>query len=143
MTVSEFLTYPVRLEPEAAGGYSVFVKVEGDELATQGETKEDALNMAKSLIIDNAGFVAGKEPIPKAGTPADGDELVTLPVDTALKFMLRNAMLEERWRISDLARKLGYTPQRLYRLIDFTNATKLDLLAPIFTAIGRPLHISC
>ncbi len=143
MTINDYLIYPARFVSEDVGGYSVFVRHELGEWCTQGDTFEQAKEMALSLIIDCANFVAGKEPIPKACEPQEGDVQIFVPMDLALKFMLRNAMLEERWRVSDLAHKMNCTPQRLFKVVDFGRASKLELLAQVFEAIGRPLKIEC
>lgn len=143
MNIHDYLVYPVRLEAEQEGGFSVFVRLEDRELPTQAETEEKAKEMAISAIIDWAGAFAGKELISKAGTQQEGDLLVSIPIDTALKFMLRNAMLEERWRIADIARKINCTPQRLANILDFSRSSKLGHLAEVFEAIGRPLKIEC
>ena len=143
MLIKDYLSYPVRLEAEAEGGFSVFVRLEDRELPTQAETEDEAKQMALSALIDWASAFAGKAPIAKAGIAQEGDIMIYVPMDLALKFMLRNAMLEERWRIADLARKMNCTPQRLFKVVDFGRASKLELLAQVFEAIGRPLQISC
>lgn len=143
MNIADFMIYPARFEKEADGGFSVFVRVKGDEWATQGNTEEEAKAMALSVIIDSAGFMAGKELIPTADQAQEGDVMISLPIDVALKFMLRNAMLEERWRIADIARKINCTPQRLANILDFSRSSKLGHLAEVFEAIGRPLKIEC
>ena len=144
MNISDFLKYPARIERDAdTNAYAVFVKYEGGQWATSGETYEEALDMAFSVIYDSAEYLAGKEPIPSSGSHEDGDVDICVPYDLALKFMLRNAMLEERWRLSDVAKKLGYSPQKVARFLNFDRATKLESLGEIFELIGRPLSIEC
>jgi predicted RNase H-like HicB family nuclease len=59
--------YTVLLYPEESG-YSVLVPVLG--VATQGETVEEALAMARDVIeVTVRGLVEDKEPVPEEETP--------------------------------------------------------------------------
>ncbi len=142
MNIKDFLIYPAIFTLNNDGSFTVAIRG-WDDCVTEGKTYDEALVMARSVIYDMAECLAGKELIPQAVQAQKGDVLIDVGYDLAIKFMLRNVMLSDRWRITDLAKKLGVTKQKIARNLDFSHATKLDILRQFFDAIGHPLNITC
>lgn len=99
--------------------------------------------MAVDCIIAAAEASAGKKEIPRAVKPHKGDIMIELPVDLALKLMLRNAMFRSGIRVSDLARLKGVRPQAVFKVLDLSKSSRLSSISTYFDLIGRPLKISC
>lgn len=143
--LSDYLSYPATFYKESSG-YSVCIHHSNEERylwLTDGSSLEDAKKMAVHCICDAASSYAGRELIPHTVPPKEGDLMISISPDFALKIMLRNAMFEKNIRVSDIAKAWNIRPQSLFRVIDFERASKLSNLMPIFDFIGCPLKISC
>ena len=142
MKLSDYLQYPAEFKQEENGAY--FVRVKGiDGAFTQGMNYDDAMNMAIDVIRTMGQEMAKKRiPIPVAPSANEGDVLVRLPVNLALKIMLRNAMTKRNFRPVDLAHKMGLTTQQVAQLLDFERkATRIDTLFDAFQALGSEIDI--
>lgn len=149
MQVSDFMSYPADFIPAAAdegGGFTVVIHHSNDEKEgwiTEGDDFDDAMEWARQCIFDAFDFDAGQQLIPHTVPAKPGQIMVSISMDRALKAMLRNAMFEQGIRVSDIAKAKGVRPQKIFNLLNFEKATKLELLRPLFEFIGRPLAISC
>lgn len=144
--LTDFLSYPATFTQEVDGGYSVRVHHSNEANEgwnTDGKDFDDAKQRAARCIYDAASCDAGKQLIPHTVPANEGDIMIYISPDFAIKMMLRNAMFEAGIRVSDIAKAWGVRPQSLFRVIDFERASKLSTLMPIFDFIGRPLKISC
>ena len=149
MDLKNYLYYPAEII-QHEDGVSVAVINDGsspdtfDRWLTSGKDLADARKMASAVIIDMAdSLIKDKQAVPAAGAFKEGLECVAVPYHTALKIMLRNLMLQERWRPADLCKKLGWKSQEFNSAMNLRKKTALDTLAEIFAAIDRPLQISC
>lgn len=141
MNIKDYETYPAIIEGNDHDGYTV--EIRGlDHAHTQGDTLDEAKSMAYELIVDCAGFDAGKRPLAKGSALRAGEVPISVPADVALKFMLRDAMLDARMTVAALAKKLGEPYTTVRNTLDFRRATKLDTMSRYFAAVGTPLNIS-
>lgn len=135
------LSYPVRMEADDNDTYLVTF-VDFKEGATFGATRKEALAHAVSaletLII---GRMLDKEDIPRA-SPAKGRPTVTLPPMSAAKAALYMAMRDVGMRKATLARKLGWSPTQVDRLLDLRHNSRLDQLEAAFEVLGKVIEIS-
>ena len=152
MNIQDYLVYSADLTPEDSGFYYVVVNhapLSEDipicqDWYTQREDQEDAVDMAKDLIITLAeSFIEERAIFPAAVPLKQGQFEVKLPHHAALKIMLRNLMIIEQCRITDLARYTGVSKQKIRKQLDLRRKTHIDTLAQFFKALGHPLKIEC
>lgn len=149
MNIEKYLKYPAQFIAEGSG-YTVTVKNDGTsehvfpEFPTCGDDWDDAMKMAVDVVITMAeSLIKDRQTVPGAAEFQEGDVTVNLPYHAALKIMLRNTMLEERYRPADICKKLDWTSQEFNAAMSLRKKTAIDTLASIYDAIGRPLQISC
>lgn len=142
MNIFDYMTYPAILKQSEDGSYSVNIRGLPHS-HTCGDTYEEALEMAKELIIDCATFDAGHYEIAKGDQPNNDEVAINIPADVAIKIMLRNAMLEKKVNVHQLAEKIGAQDSKVRNTLSFRRATKLETIVQYFNAIGCPLSISC
>ena len=152
MNIQDYLVYSADLTLEDSGYYYVTVNHAPfsediricQDWYTQGEDQEDAVDMAKDLIITLAEcFIEKKAMFPAAVHLKQGQFEVKLPYHVALKIMLRNLMITEQCRITDLAPYSGVSKQKVRKQLDLRRKTHIDTLAQFFKALGHPLKIEC
>ncbi|MGH7111703.1 MAG: type II toxin-antitoxin system HicB family antitoxin [Stellaceae bacterium] len=132
--------YPVDLEQEDDGGYVVIVP--GIPGATQGDTREEALEQAEDLLEEAVlGLMAHNEEVPSP-SPARGRPIVTLPALTAAKLEAYQAMRAAGLNKSQLAERLGWRPSQVTRLFDGRHASRLDQIETALAALGRRLVVT-
>ena len=149
MNIEKYLKYPAQFISDGAG-YAVTVKNDGtseyvfSELPTCGDDWDDAMSMATDVVITMAeSLIKEKQTVPGAAEFQKEDIVVKIPYHVALKIMLRNLMLEERYRPADICKKLDWTSQEFNAAMSLRKKTAIDTLASIYEAVGRPLQISC
>lgn len=144
--LADYLAYPATFIPAEEGGFTVIIHHSNDEnegWITEGDNFENAKKWALYCIRDAVTSDAGRQLIPRSVPPQEGDIMISVPPDFALKIMLRNAMFEAGVKVSDIAHAKGVRAQAIFKVIDFKRASKLSSLMPLFEVIGRPLKISC
>ena len=111
------------------------------ECHTFGDDAEDALAHAvdalESVIM---GRMAGRKDIPLP-SPARGRPTVTLPLQSAIKTAIYQAMRERKMTKAGLARKLGWNPPQVDRLLSLRHRTRLDLLEQALAALGKKAEV--
>lgn len=143
MDVMAYAAYPAKFEPSDEGVYTVLVSgIDG--AITEGNSKEEAVRAAVSVIADMANFYLDeKRAIPPAPPKRPGEELVRLPLVMALKIAIRNEMLERRLTQRELARRLDMSPQLIHQTLDLCRVrTSLDSLDAVAGAMGLSMQIS-
>lgn len=143
MDVIAYAAYPAKFEPADEGGFTVLVSGIAGAI-TEGDSKEEAVRAAVSVIADMANFYLDeKRAIPPAPPKKPGEELVRLPLVMALKIALRNEMLERGLTQRELARRLGMSPQLLSQTLDLSRTrTSIDALDAVAGAMGFSMQIS-
>lgn len=135
------MRYPMIMVHNPEGGLTVIFRG-FPEAITYGETytkavaqARDALMCAFEMRVEAGGLI----PMPKAG---EFDEtFLFIPASLSAKIMLINAMINARVSKSELARRLGVSPQQVTRIVSLRHATKIDTLEQALTCLGKELWL--
>ena len=123
-------TYTIRLR-NWVGAFSFATNLE----ESKGNAKILLLNVLNSLISNS-------ELIPYTDKAQKNDYIIELPIDTSLKIVLINEMLNSRYKKADLARGLNIPPQRLTSFLSLKKATNLQFISEAFAFMGKSLSFS-
>jgi len=135
------MRYPATFQPEDGGGFSVTFR-DIPEAITQGDTIEEARAMAADALLTAMDFYFDdRRQVPKPSKAQAGEELVELPVSVWAKVLLLNEMIGQQVRPSDLAKRLGTSPQDVNRLLALSHTTKIDAIARAISALGKHLDV--
>jgi antitoxin HicB len=105
-------------------------------------THEEARTMAADALLTAIDFYfEDKRPVPAPSKVKKGEELVSLPATVSAKVLLLNVMIEQKVTPSELARRLGTSPQVVNRIVDIKHATKIDTIADAVAALEKRLEI--
>lgn len=136
------LAYPVKLTRDRKHGGFVVSFPDVPEALTQGETVEEALQMAQDALETALDFYFDEQRIvPKPSPSRRGQHVIQLPISIAAKVLLLNEMVRQRVRPADLARKLHTTPQAVNRLVNIRHASKIDGIANAMKVLGKDLEL--
>ena len=150
MDISDYLTYPAIIK-ENDGVFLVEIKNDGscskcfDTFYTEGASLENAIAMAQDCILTMVdGLIKEREMVPGGKVDLQNKtHLITLKYHQAIKIMLRNLMIQERYRPVDICKKLNISSQKLNQILDLYKSTNIDDLAMCFDCINKPLKIGC
>ena len=133
------MRYPVNLTPDTDGYVVTFPDI--SEALTQGDTREEALEMALDALVTSFDFYfEDNRRIPAPGI-IDGD-YVDVPLSVASKVMLLNAFIESGLTQSELARLMGVKRQEVTRLFNLHHSTKIDTVQKALLALGKRLELT-
>lgn len=135
------MLYPAKLAPED-GGYVVTFR-DIPEAITQGDTREEAIAMAADALATAMEFYfEDRRPVPPPSEPRRGEVGISLPAGFTAKALLLNEMLAQGVTPSELARRMGTSPQVVNRIVDLGHATKIDTIADALRALGARLDLT-
>ncbi|USX25795.1 type II toxin-antitoxin system HicB family antitoxin [Oxalobacteraceae bacterium OTU3CINTB1] len=135
------MKYPATFAPETGGFVVTFRDI--PEALTQGDTEQEALDMARDALITAMDFYfEDRRPVPAPSKPKPGERLITLPTGLCAKVLLLNEMLAQKVIPAELARRMGVKPQEVTRILDLSHSTKIDTVAAALSALGRELVLS-
>lgn len=135
------LRYPAVFEPDDGGFVVTFRDI--PEAITQGDSLDEARSMAADALLTAMDFYfEDKRPVPVPSKAKKGEELIALPASISAKVLLLNEMIGQKVTPSDLARRLGTSPQVVNRIVDLGHATKIDTIAEALEALGKRLEMS-
>jgi antitoxin HicB len=140
MTRTRF-TYPVTLDAEADGAFSVSF---GDlpEALTHGRDRAEALAQAADALLGTvATRMTLREDIPRPSRLKRGQVLVPLPTLAAAKVALYQIMRGDGVSMAELARRVGCDFRQVSRLLDINHGSRLDQLDAAFAALGKRLVV--
>jgi antitoxin HicB len=130
--------YPVKLTKDGK-----FIKVnfpDIPEALTQGVDREEALVMAKeALELAMEFYFEDRRPVPAPSQPKRGQAVVELSASTSAKVLLLNEMLRQKVHPAELARRIGTTPQVVYRLTNLRHTSRIDGIDTALRALGKRL----
>ena len=139
---NESLAWPVSLDPAEEGGFVVNFP-DFPEGWSQGETREEALAQAADLLETMvANYMAEGWDLPDPSPPTAGRALVGLAPLVAAKAELYRAMRKAGIDKTELARRVGISPQQAQRLFDIHQASRLDQIEAAMRALGRRLVVT-
>jgi len=135
--------YLALFEPDLkAGGYVVTFPDFGYGV-TQGETDEEAMDMAQDLLMLTIGdFIREGKQLP---TPSRrrGTKFrpVPLPALQSAKVDLYTAFLASGLKKAELARRMGIPKTHIERLFSLQHHSRLNQIETALAALGKRLHV--
>ncbi|MEP7355306.1 MAG: type II toxin-antitoxin system HicB family antitoxin [Acidobacteriota bacterium] len=125
-----------------AGGYVVTLPDFGYG-ATQGETDEEAMEMARDLLVLTIGdFIREGKPLPAASRRRGQHyRLVQLSVLQSAKVDLYQAFITSGLKKAEFARRIGIPKTHVERLFSLRHRSRLDQIEAAFVALGKRLKI--
>ena len=135
--------YLALFEPDRkAGGYVVTFPDFGYGV-TQGETGEEAMEMAQDLLVLTIGdYIRESKPMP-APRRHRGSKFRPVPLSAlqAAKVDLYTAFLESGLIKAEFARRIGIPKTHIDRLFFLRHHSRLDQIESAFAALGKRLHV--
>jgi antitoxin HicB len=136
------MEYRVKLAPDDNDTFLVTVP-DLPEATSFGESEKEALAHAvdaiETALIARMGE---RRDIAAPSKARRGERTVILSTLSASKIALYRAMREQRVRKADLARRLGWHPPQVERLLDLRHASRHDQLDAAFAALGKKLAVA-
>jgi len=129
--------YPFRFRPVKKGGWVISCR-DLSEAVTQAEEDEDRIEIAAGCLqAALEGRIRYGMAIPPPSTARAGETVVPVPVETAAKAALYEAMRDARISKSELARRMGLDEKEIRRMLDPGYASKLPRIANAIEAVGQ------
>jgi antitoxin HicB len=135
--------YLALFEPDrTAGGYVVTFPDFGYG-ATQGETDQDAMEMAQDLLmLTIVDYIRESKPLPVPRRHRGSKfRPVRLSALQAAKVDLYAAFLESGLKKAEFARRIGIPKTHIERLFSLRHHSRLDQMEAAFAALGKRLHV--
>ena len=135
--------YLAFFEPDLkAGGYTVTFPDFGYGV-TQGETDDEAMEMAQDLLTLTIGdYIREGKPLPApARRRAARFRPVSLPSWQSAKVDLYTGFLESGLKKAEFARRIGIPKTHIERLFSLRHHSRLDQIEAALAALGKRLHV--
>jgi len=125
-----------------AGGYVVTFPDFGYGV-TQGETEQEAMEMAQDLLMLTIGDYIRESKVLPAATRHRGSKFrpVALPALQAAKVDLYGTFLESGLKKAEIARRIGIPKTHIDRLFSLRHHSRLNQIESAFAALGKRLHV--
>lgn len=136
------MKYAAHFHPADEGGFVITFR-DIPEAIGQAESEEEALQEAADLLVSAMDFYfEDKRTVPQPSKPLDGERIIPLPASIACKVLLLNEMIAQKVGPSELARRLGTSPQVVNRLVDLHHPTKIDKVEEALRSLGKHLELA-
>lgn len=133
--------YPALIEPDEPGWQVSFRDI--PEALTGGATREEAEAMAADALLTAMDFYfEDGRPVPPPSRAHKGETLIALPASVWLKILLLNELAAQGVSKSELARRMGASPQVLNSVTKLAHPTKIDTIERALQALGKELVLS-
>lgn len=133
--------YPALIEPDEPGWQVSFRDI--PEALTGAATREEAEAMAADALLTAMDFYfEDGRPVPPASRAHKGETLIALPASVWLKILLLNELAAQGVSKSELARRMGASPQVLNSVTKLAHPTKIDTIERALQALGKELVLS-
>ena len=135
--------YFARFEPDRkVGGYVVTFPDFGYGV-TQGETDQEAMEMAQDLLTLTIGdYIRESKPLPIPGRRRGSKyRPVSLQALQAAKVDLYAAFLKSGLTKAEFARRIGIPKTHIERLFSLRHRSQLHQIEAAFAALGMRLHV--
>jgi antitoxin HicB len=138
--MQEFV-YPARFSSSNDGGFVVTFR-DIPEAITQGESLEHCFEEAAGAVqAAIEGRILSDLEIPKASAPRRGEQMIPVPIQTALKAALYSEMRRAAITRVELARRLGLDEREIRRMLDPSHPSQADRLERALVALGKRAEI--
>lgn len=134
--------YYAKLLTAPEGGYTVeFPSLPG--AATQGESKEEALEMAVDCLRTHLrGLITANADLPAAHRPAHGRLIpIALPALETAKVELYRIFRASGLKKAHMAARLGIPRTHVDRLFNLDHASRLNQIEAAFRVLGKTLVV--
>lgn len=132
------MRYPCVVEKDGDGFFVRFPDI--PEALTQGDTREEALEMARDALVTAFEFYfEDNRQVPAPS--AEGVDFILVPASVAAKVILLNTMLDQGVSNAELARRMGVTPPVAQRVVTLGHTTKIDTIEAALNALGKQLEL--
>jgi antitoxin HicB len=130
-------------EPDSKRGGFVVTFPDLEHGATQGETLEEAVDMAGDLLRCIVGELMKRGDALPHPTKRRGKKyrLISLPALQSAKTEFYSAFRASRIKKSELARRIGIPKTNVERIFDLDHASRLDQIEAAFLAIGKKIEL--
>jgi antitoxin HicB len=135
--------YLALFEPDRKAGGCVVTFPDFGYGVTQGETGEEAMEMAQDLLVLTIGdYIRESKPLP-APRRHRGSKFRPVPLSAlqAAKVDLYTAFLESGLIKAEFARRIGIPKTHIDRLLSLRHHSRLDQIEAAFAALGKRLHV--
>jgi antitoxin HicB len=134
--------YPAVLTADEKDGGFVVTFRDLPEAITQGDSLEQALNEAADCLEESIALrIDDKLEIPQPSQPKNGEHLVAVPAQTALKAALYLAMCEKGMSKVELASILNIHEKEVRRILSPHHATKLSTMERTLAVLGQRVEL--
>jgi len=134
------LRYPVHIKPD--GRFFLVTFPDIPEAITQGESRDEAMEAAQTALESALDFYfESNRAVPEPSRVKRGQSFVELPVSLSAKVLLLNEMVLQKVRPSELARRLGTTPQEINRLTNLRHRSRIDGIAEAMKQLGKTREV--
>ncbi len=134
--------YPVFFEAAPEGGWTITCR-DLPEAISQAEEQEDREDIAAGCLQAAVECrMEDGQSLPKPSRVRAGEVKVALPIDTAAKAALYEAMREAKVNKTELARRLGVDEKEVRRMLDPGHVTKIPRIAHALHVLGKRLQLS-
>lgn len=138
------VSYPALFDPDREAGGFVVTFPDFSYGVTQGESEEEATDMATDLLICLiSDSIKKDEELPKASTPRGRNfRTISLPALQTAKVELYRHFQASGIRKIELARRLGIAKSNIDRLFSLDHHSRLDQVEAALRALGLRLTVS-
>lgn len=135
--------YPARFDPDRKAGGFVVTFPDFRYGVTQGETLEEATEMAQDLLEGLiSDLIDSGDDLPKPSKRRGRHyRLVSLPALQSAKVELYKAFRASGIRKADLARRIGIPKSNLDRLFELNHQSRFDLIEAAFSALNKHIWV--
>jgi len=135
-------SYQALFEPDVQAGYVVTFPDFGYGV-TQGESQEEAMEMARDLLMLTIGdYIRESRALPPAKRDRGSKfRAVALPALQAAKVDLYSTFLESGMKKAEFTRQMGIAKTHVDRLFSLRHHSRLNQIEAAFGALGKRLHV--
>jgi antitoxin HicB len=135
--------YYALFEPDLKHGGFVATFPDLNHGATQGETIEEAIDMAEDLLRSIVSeLMKGGEKLPRPlKYRGKNHRLISLHALQSAKVELYSAFRVSGVKKAELARRIGIPKTNIERLFDLDHASRFDQIEAAFRAIGKKIEV--
>ncbi len=135
-------SFPATLTPDLDDGGYVVTFRDLPEAITQGDSIEIALEAADCIEEAIVARIGEHLDIPKPSDLLEGEYLVTVPMQTALKAAVAIAMSKSKMNQVQLANAFKVHEKEVRRILDPHHGTKLATLERTLNVLGKKAVLS-